>query len=66
MTFIPEIEICIFRPQASLFENTDFTLRVQNIEYEKCALRAIWDIITEYIHDDEVLYLKNYRRSELG
>ena len=36
----------------------DYTLRVQDMDYEGGTIMTIWNIITEYIHDDEVLYLK--------
>ena len=39
-------------------KNYDFTLRVQDMDYKEGAVMEIWNIITEYIHDDEVLYLK--------
>ena len=39
-------------------KNYDFTLRVQDMDYNEGAVINIWNIINEYIHDDEVLYLK--------
>ena len=36
----------------------DFTLRVQDMDYKEGAVMEIWNIITEYIHDDEILYFK--------
>ena len=41
-----------------MVKNTDFTLRLQNMDYYEGSVRNIWDIITEYVHDEEVLYLK--------
>ena len=41
-----------------MFKIVDFTLRVQDMDYEEGAVMAVWNIITEYIHDDEVLYWK--------
>ena len=38
--------------------NVDFTLHVQDMDYEECAVMTFWDIIIEYINDDDVLYLK--------
>ena len=39
-------------------KNVDFTLRVQDRDYEEGAAMTICNIIAEYIHGDEVLYLK--------
>ena len=44
--------------QQACLQNYDFTLRVQDMNYEEGAVMIMWNIITEYIHDDEVLYLK--------
>ena len=44
--------------QQACLKNYDFTLRVQDMNYNEGAVMTIWNIITEYIHDDEVLYLK--------
>ena len=39
-------------------KNVDFTLRVHDMDYEEGAVMTIWDIITEYKHDDEKFYIK--------
>ena len=39
-------------------KNVDFTVRVQGMDYEQGAVMAVWNIITAYIHEGEVLYLK--------
>ena len=44
--------------QQACLQNYDFTLRVQDMNYEEGAVMTIWNIITEYIHVDEALYLK--------
>ena len=38
-------------------KKVDFTLRVQGMDYEEGAVMQISNIITEYIHDDEIFYL---------
>ena len=37
-------------------KNFDFTLCVQDMDYEEGAVMTNWNRITEYIHDDKVLY----------
>ena len=44
--------------QLACLKNYNFTLRVQDMTYEEGAAMTIWNIITEYIYNDEVLYLK--------
>ena len=44
--------------QQACLQNYDFTLRVQDMNYKEGAVMTIWNVITEYIHNDKVLYLK--------
>ena len=45
-------------PKQACLKNVDFILRVQDKDYEEGAVMEIWNIIIDYVHDDEVLYLK--------